>query len=320
MTSRGITKPSLSKHKIIKVKLYNFQLYSYDFFIRDNPKKLKIIDMIFEWGFDSDADDFLELLLDKLKENPTLKEVYKLDYKASIYLFMVSLNPSNIIEPVFITELKDLVTKKTAVRSLINLYKQHLKIIKNSTLLLIKSYNSHLISLKEFFEETHQTHSSSIILYRGFNHNRYKELLDDIEEQIKTNPNEIIVKSVLSSSLSKEVALKFLGRYDRRVIWKINVPNNKFGEFKYSFVKRSGGTQSYHITYATLKSANYEYELLLNFGLVLKFIKKEEIIDGVEMYEMCEFEFVKYNTDERLLKEFDKNINDFIDRLITTID
>jgi len=317
MISRGISKSKSSKHKprytLSKVKLYKFNLYSYDFFIRDNPENpeiIEIIDKIFEWGFDSDADDFLELLRDILKEKP--KEVYKLDYKASIYLFMVSLNPSNVIEPVFITELKDLVTKKTVVRSLIKLYKKYLGIIKNSTLLLIKSYNSHLISLKEFFEETHQTHSSSIILYRGFNYNRYKELLDDIEKQIQTNPNEIIVKSILSSSLSEDVAQRFLGRYDRRVIWKINVPNDKFGEFKYSFVKRSGGTQSYQITYATLKSANYEYELLSNFGLILSY-KGKEINDSVEIYE---FDFVGYNTNEELLKEFDRNIGEFIGRIV----
>lgn len=77
----------------------------------------------------------MELLQDEIKEKENLLEVYKLDYKPSIYLFMVSLNPSSVIKPSFITDFKDIVIGRYDLRTKISLYKNYLTIIKNSTLL-----------------------------------------------------------------------------------------------------------------------------------------------------------------------------------------
>lgn len=310
--SRGISKKSSSKTKMVK---YDFYLYSYNYFETDNDK-IKIVDKIFEWGFDSDADDFLELLQDEIRKEENPLEVFKLDYKPSIFLFMVSLNPVSVTKPSFLKDFRDIVVGTYNLRRRIALYKQYLTIIKNSTIILIKLYNSHLISLTKFFELTHQHPPSSIILFRGFNYDRYKELLVDVDEQIETHRENIIIKSVLSSSISEEIAHRFLGRDQIKVIWKINVPNSKFSEFKYSFVKRSGGIQSYPINYASLKSANYEYELLLNFGLILSY-KTKKVENEILIYE---FDFVGYDTSKELLTEFDTNIHEFINDLLLRIE
>jgi len=315
--SRGISKKSSRKPPVFisskksHIIRYDFTLTNYKFF-DESQVRLDLIDKIFEWRKDNLPDDFLELLQDEIKKN--LDEIYILDYKPSIYFFMVSLNPSNVIIPTFITEMKNLVIDSSGKKELIDLYKHYLKIIKKSVITLINLYNSHLISLSEFFERTSQTPPTSIFLYRGFSYNRYKELLEDVDNQIGTNSDRIIIKSVLSTSLSKEVAYGFLARSHKMIVWKINVPHYKFDKFKYSFSKENRTKQSFIINSETLNNREYEYEFLLNFGLILKYMSKknDRTNENIEIYE---FDFVEYDTSEELLNEFDMNIDRFIEDL-----
>ena len=327
----AIGKKKSSKPIRIKSKeLYDFYLTAY-FHFEKNLDIINNINNICKWGNDDDADDFLSMVIEGLS-NPNF---YYMNYRIANFFFRLFINSSanfnDIEKPLFLNELiEEIKNRYDDEETQITVFKSVLILIKKSLLKLINSFNRYLISIHDFFEKTKDINKNipnNIILYRGFNIHFNKEIITDINHQIKENPNNIIIKSVLSTSISEKVAFRFLGIGEKGIIWKIIVPQNKYTEFKYSFLKKNYPDNPSISTIAKidnehLSSKMDEYEFLLNYGLKLKFIEiKEEIrrinrgdVDVNMTLNIYVFEFLGYDLSD--LINFDTRIS----RIITDID
>ncbi len=321
-------KKSISKKtsKHIRKKKDVFYLTPYTDFEPDTHT-IQIIDDIFQWGYDDDVDDFFENVI----KNLVSPDFYYMNYRIANFFFRLFIKGSDnfddIDRPSFINELTDKIKSEYTDldnETKITIFKSILILIKNSLINLIKHYNIYLISIKDFFEKTkiiNETIPEQIILYRGFNIRFNEEIIIDIIKQIRDNPNNIIVNSVLSSSISEKVVFRFLGTGERGIIWKIIVPQSKYKDFKYSFVKKNYPIRQNTITivdYNNLLSDSYEYEFLLNYGLMLKYIEtKQETrrINSIDMsLDIYIFEFLGYD-----FSSF-ANFQSKISKLISEID
>ena len=103
-------------------------------------------------------------------------------------------------------------------------------------------------------------------IYRGFYSDRYKLLLDNIPKKIG---DEYITPTFLSTSLLKNTAKRFT-EFDNGAIWKINIPKNKLGVFKYTNLSEKDID-------INNKLNTDEAELLLNMGTKLRLDSIEEV-------------------------------------------
>lgn len=195
-----------------------------------------------------------------------------------------------------------------------------LEITKKSINDFIFNYNFSLISFKSFLEISKYNNPKTydLYLYRGFQYFRYKPLIDLIDN---SSSDEFELPCILSSTIYEHIAINFLSG-QRKIIWKIKVPNNKFDKFKYSFslLNKPGIIQKINLTYID-KSIISESEFILNFGIKLKLINKRSILRLLprkteeELIELYEFEFIDYNTSSKLLTDFNKYIDSIINKL-----
>lgn len=243
-----------------------------------NLSKLDDINDIYSWTFDDDLDDFTNKLGNY--DNPNL---YIINYRLIITLFMLNIeNKDDDFIPSYINELFIHIGEDIQILNYI------IKITCKSINRFIELYNSNLISLKSYFDLPYNKDKlNDLFLYRGFNYNRYKPLLNYVDR----NLNEIItIPCILSTSVYKHIAKKFIIG-ERKVLWEIKINNNNFDKFKYSYVKNGDNIDEINLTDIDKTIIN-ESEFIINYGIQLRFINKRFINEEIELYE---FEFIDYN-------------------------
>jgi hypothetical protein len=162
---------------------------------------------------------------------------------------------------------------------------------------ILKLYDA--INKQPTFIDYYGTHPQEIngkdlLLYRGF-HSK-SDIFFNIIEKSKIISNEIdetgnnkyiiTTPTFLSTSIIPNVAKRFLNKdaytpIDKKIMWKIIVPNNKLSEFRYIYFGDTINIDKYKIGH------NGEFEFLLNIGAFLLFIKEEKITD--EYYQDISF-------------------------------
>ena len=307
---------------------YNFYLTSYSYF-ETNQDIINFINKICDWGNDDDASDFFDMYIGELEKT----DFYLINYRIANLFFRLFIDKSknfdNIEKPLFLEELIECIKTNYDEAERLIILKKFLKIIKNSLILLINYYNIYFISLNEFFNKTNRLNTlenipKEIFLYRGFNIKFNNEIIDYVNSQIESkNKDNIIINSVISTSISEEVAYRFLGKGSNGIVWKIRVPIDNYDVFKYSFLKKIlPDTPPSFLkinNYNLLYDNNSEYEFLLNYGAKLRYnsIDKKTVkinrFDEDENVEIITYNFDFLNYDLSSIDNFDEYIENIID-------
>lgn len=128
-------------------------------------------------------------------------------------------------------------------------------------------------------------------IYRGFYSDRYKLLLDNIPEI----GNTYITPTFLSTSLLKNTAKRFT-EFDNGAIWKINIPKNKLGVFKYTNLSEKDID-------INNKLNTDEAELLLNMGTKLRLDSIEEVKKDTVIIPQFIPQFIPQNMDNSIERD-----------------
>jgi len=123
-------------------------------------------------------------------------------------------------------------------------------------------------------------HSSrQLVLYRGFNYNRYKSLL---ERETLAIGAMITTETFLSTSLQELTAVNYIysnpQKPEHNIMWKIIVDTDVYDMFNYAFLSRSFHScdDNIHTLYT---NDNIGCEFLLNIGARLQCVAIDVITD-----------------------------------------
>lgn len=271
---------------------------------------------IMTWTADDDFDDTYENLMDELDKNGQLNiENIRLNYKfINEILLEFNYNIPNITS---IYE-KYTDTEKSYIQGLIKYIKennetpQNIHLIKQVFItyadLIIYTYNNYFttfISLENYFQQSIQFYNvKQLTLYRGFNYDRYKLLLDATE---KINIGETFnTGCFLSTSIYKHTAIKFIPPNNEiKIIWKINIKPDKYQKFYYSYLSNSCYD---YIDFDDISGK--EVEFLLNINAKLQLINK--YYNNNLLY--YEWDFIEYEMlNETYFIDFKRYINQIFD-------
>jgi hypothetical protein len=305
----------------------NFTLAPYSFF--NEGKELTKLDKMFQWTYEDDEDDIYEKLIDFIINGG--EQQFSINYIISNYFFRLFLSGTynNAGIPEILNKLYNYIKEKEEEKGLIgdillssslDIYKQFLRIYLSSLIQYIYNFNQVFISIEKYFQQYKKLNPQmpeNIKLYRGFNSNFIQENLLDVLNQIKTGNKNIIIKSVLSTSVNKAVAYRCLNitGNNEGYIWEINVSKDYYEYFKYSFLKKSDKlTQMSEIRNQIDTSEN---EFVLNYGLQLIYKGfREEYVD-LKKINILLFDFYGYDIHhtEDKLDEFNIFITNYINSI-----
>jgi len=291
--------------------------------ISRNKKKSNIADFLSEWRADDDADDYFDLS----KSN----NYYRLNYSLITYLLInhQELFLNNFTKNELLNYLKDnmFYFKNSKIKEYeeyieendINKYiffSEQLKNIQKlykTILIKIPTCNSILTIHRD---SKSRKKVEKIVLYRGFNYQRYEKILQDI------NIDSIITtETFLSTSIQKVVAIKFAYNYDdhndinKHIVWKIIIEEDMFKIFNYTFISDEFNIEDDLLT--LYLNSNIECEFILNMGAVLKCIAINAC-DFEGYYDLQYYEIPKKRYTEYTFKFMGWN-NEYIDRVNNSI-
>jgi len=166
-----------------------------------------------------------------------------------------------------------------------------------------------------------QERDETLVLYRGFNYQRYRKMLPNIYiDQV------ITTETFLSTSIQELIAIKYIFDYDKdvdkHILWKIIINEDKFDIFNYTFISERFNIKDDLPT--LLANQNIECEFLLNMGALLKCIDINVIYDfqGYSMtgynipakqYTEYTFEFLGWNLE--YIERVNRNMSRYIEYL-----
>ena len=160
-------------------------------------------------------------------------------------------------------------------KSIINIQEFILKTFYIFSILIYELYNkftTRFITFEKYLEDTGQIENiDNIVLYRGFDSDRYNLLLNK-SKKVEIN-KKFKIGCFLSTTLYRTTALSYIRSHniENRILWKINISSDKFNDFYYSYLLSSNHCfESEHIT----PKNDVEFLLNLNIELQLKNIKK----------------------------------------------
>jgi hypothetical protein len=284
-----------------------YWLYPYDI---TNPD----FKFILTWTTEDDNDDIIENIINTLTKSSNINEIIKdirlnymfineflLEYTYNIfnitdmnkkYNFKIKSNSHiqsliNYVE----TERKDL-NKFEIVKKIFNLYVRLIEY-------LYHSYFTTFIKLDEYSYITDE-----LVLYRGFNYNKYTKLLLDKTKFLNIN-DEFNTSYFMSTSIYETTAYRFIR--NNNIIWKINIPKSKFNKFYYSYL-----SSKKHYFNNSLAKNQQETEFLLNMNAKLKLINKYQ--KNNKLY--YEWEFLEY---ELLSDDYFTNLNKYKNQILDFI-
>ena len=272
--------------------------------ITRNRKKVNVADFLYEWKYEDDPDDYFEIR--------NSRGYYTLNYQVITRLLC---NPNEKLQ---LPEDTLEYMKGYNIDEKDFLCGQ----LKNMRL-LIEALANKLPSCSEVIGR-----QSGLVLYRGFNYNRYKPLLQRMSEQSSVDISSVSVGSIittetfLSTSLQELTAINYIysnpHKPDHNILWKIIVDAKYFDEFNYAFLSKTFHTGEDDIQTLYTRD-NICCEFLLNIGALLQCdavdvitdfeganIKgeyKRDYIISKKTYTQYTFRFVGWN------KEYMWNIN-----------
>jgi len=324
------------KNKNKTIKIINNKVNSFIIYPNNNNNIKKLI----KWTNEDDVDDFTEindLIINQTEPRISKRNIYIINYKIVndiLFSFNFSLNdnPSILTQQIiynykegdFIPFIKLLYNFIKENNENNEKFYEYLSIIANSIIKLIYDYKKLLINIDTYLLANKEAKYKidNIIkkqkspdyfnLYRGFNYKRYKLLLDYVKKNIENKNDRITIPAILSSSIYFQTANRFASNEEEignNIIWIIKIKKEVFDKFKYSYL----GTEQ--ITLNILENLNInnivtkEAEFLLNYGMILKFIKQDIKTDINKT--IYYFEFIDY--DEKSINDLKRNLNIHID-------
>jgi hypothetical protein len=139
-------------------------------------------------------------------------------------------------------------------------------------------------------------------IYRGFDSERYELLLENMPEI----GDRYVTPTFLSTSLLKNTAKRFT-KVDNGTIWKINIPKEKLGLFKYTNLSEKDID-------VDNKSNTDEAEILLNMGTILRLDsiderEKDKVLIPQNMDNPIELDMNNYKQYNFTFIGYDERIN-----------
>ena len=282
-------------------------------------EQTSVMKHIMTWTAANDNDDTVENLLEGL---PDINDGQNLQVITLNYKFMNEL----LLE--FCYNIRNIITmyrkyndsEKSYIQGLISyinsadiaISKQEL--IKNTFYVyadLIKytyyNYFTTFITFDNYVYNTNQLQNiQSLVLYRGFDYNRYKLLLDEAEKiSIGGTFN---TGCFLSTSVLEYTATQFIvpdSRDGKKIIWQINILPNYFHKFYFSYLSN----RIVEISDFNIQRLE-EIEFLININAKLQLINKY-IRNDITYYE---WNFIEYESlDDTFFDTFKRFINQIFD-------
>jgi hypothetical protein len=231
--------------------------YNKDNKITRNRKKVNVADFLYEWKSEDEPDDYFE--------TRNSRGYYTLNYQVITHL---------LCNPIENLQLPEEYMKGYNIDAKDFLCGQ----LKNMKL-LTESLANKLHSCSEVIGR-----HTELVLYRGFNYNRYEPLLQRMSEQssIGSGGNDgiggisvgsiITTETFLSTSLQELTAINYIyskpHNPEHNILWKIIVDAKYFNEFNYAFLSKTfhTGEDDIHTLYTR---DNICCEFLLNIGALL---------------------------------------------------
>jgi len=242
--------------------------------ITRNRKKDIIADFLYEWKSEDDPDDYFEM-----RES---KGYYTLNYQVITHLlsnhhalFNTSYKRKDFMKYIdgylFPEETFDYMMEKNINAN--NFLRGQLQNMK----ILCESLGNKLPLCKDVIEQP----TRQLVLYRGFNYNRYKSLLERIPFALAVG-SIITTETFLSTSLQELTAINYIysnpQKPEHNILWKIIVDGDAYDKFNYSFLSKTFHScdDDIHTLYA---NDNICCEFLLNIGAKLECIAIDVISD-----------------------------------------
>lgn len=211
------------------------------------------------------------------------------------------------------------------IRLLYNALAKKLPTCKDVTDISFKGRKRKRVSERVRKETLKETLKLTLVLYRGFDYNRYSKMIGNISEG-----DEITTVTFLSASVQEMVAIKFISSQDmlqeNQILWKIIISDDMLAIFNYAFISKP-----FHIS-DTLSSLvagnNIECEFLLNMGARLRCVSirkvdnfKGVVIGGIytipkKKYVEYTFEFIGWNTE--YTRRINRGLSKYIEVLKTS--
>lgn len=240
--------------------------------ITRNRKKENIADFMYEWKSEDDPDDYFEM-----RES---RGYYTLNYQVISHLLSnhhVLFN-SSYKRNEFTKYIKNRIFPEETLEYMrihkINVNDFLFRQLQNMKLLCDSLINK-LPLCKDVLPHT----SHQLVLYRGFNYNRYKSLL---ERETLTIGAMITSETFLSTSLQELTAINYIYSHPQKpehnILWKIIVDADAYEKFNYAFLSNSFHScdDNIHTLYA---NDNIGCEFLLNIGARLQCVAVDVITD-----------------------------------------
>uniref|UniRef100_A0A6C0LLK7 Uncharacterized protein n=1 Tax=viral metagenome TaxID=1070528 RepID=A0A6C0LLK7_9ZZZZ len=216
--------------------------------ITRNRKKVIVADFLYEWKSEDEPDDYFEMR--------NIRGYYTLNYQVITHLLC------NPIEEIQLPEDTLEYMKGYNIDEKDFLCGQ----LKNMRL-LIEALANKLPSCSEVIGR-----QSGLVLYRGFNYNRYKPILQRMSEQSGVG-SIITTETFLSTSLQELTAINYIyskpHKPEHNILWKIIVDAKYFDEFNYAFLSNTFHTGDDDIQTLYTRD-NICCEFLLNVGALLQ--------------------------------------------------
>jgi len=218
--------------------------------ITRNRKKVNVADFLYEWKSEDEPDDYFEMR--------NSRGYYTLNYQVITHLLCNRIDEIQLPEDTLEYMKGYNIDEKGFLGGQ----------LKNMRLLLEALANK-LPSCSEVIGR-----QSGLVLYRGFNYNRYKPLLQRMSEQSSIGVGSIITtETFLSTSLQELTAINYIyskpQKPEHNILWKIIVDAKYFDEFNYAFLSKTFHTGEDDIQTLYTRD-NICCEFLLNIGALLQ--------------------------------------------------
>jgi hypothetical protein len=220
--------------------------------ITRNRKKVIVADFLYEWKSEDDPDDYFDMR--------NSRGYYTLNYQVITRLLCNPIDeiqlPEDTLEYMkgYNIDEKDFLCGQ----------------LKNMRL-LIEALANKLPSCLEVIGR-----QSGLVLYRGFNYNRYEPLLQRMSEHSSVGVGVgsiITTETFLSTSLQELTAINYIyskpHKPEHNILWKIIVDAKYFDEFNYAFLSKTFHTGEDDVQTLYTRD-NICCEFLLNIGALLQ--------------------------------------------------
>jgi hypothetical protein len=240
--------------------------------ITRNRKKVNIADFLYEWKSEDDPDDYFE--------THESRGYYTLNYQVISHLLSnhhVLFN-SSYKRNEFAKYTKNQIFPEETLEYM-RIHKINVNDFLFRQLQNMKLLCDSLINKLSLCKDILPHSSRQLVLYRGFNYNRYKSLL---ERETLAIGAMITTETFLSTSLQELTAINYIysnpQKPEHNIMWKIIVDTDVYDMFNYAFLSRSFHScdDNIHTLYT---NDNIGCEFLLNIGARLQCVAIDVITD-----------------------------------------